>query len=464
MKSLYFRIVLTFVLIALLSSIGGMLLTSLYYDYRLNANNEANMEQAADQVKALHDGAPQEDLPTLLGGIAGLGYQLYTVGPSGDRHAYGTAFRHERFPSASQVGKVREGGAYHGMSEENRRFKLFAYFENSARNTYGFPLKTAEGTAAVFIRPDLERQIGEVRVIVAVLLVSTFGISLLLIAALSSLIVQPVKRLTRAAQRIAGGDYEVSIDTSRRDEIGELGRRFSTMARSIRDLDRMRQEFVANVSHEFQSPLTSIRGFIRTLLDSKPAPDALETRRYLAVIDEESRRLSSLSRQLLMLADVDRQERVLHRQPYRLDEQLRQALLMLEWQWTDKELQLELELPETTVAADQSLMYEVWLNLIGNAVKFTGRGGVLGIELRQEDGFWSVSVRDTGPGIAPDELSRIFERFHKADKSRRHDGEGGSGSGLGLSIVQRIVNLHGGSIEAESELGRGTVMTVRLPL
>ncbi|QJC50467.1 HAMP domain-containing histidine kinase [Paenibacillus albicereus] len=493
MRTLYFRIVFIFVLIALVSGLGGLAVTSFYYEAKLKSGSEHAMEAASRQVRELDALAGAERREETLQAVAGLSYQLYVVEPDGSERAYGAAFRHGFLPPETAVREVRSGGVYPGMTEEDRRFKLLAYFENSARNTYGFPLSRPDGgTDAVFIRPDLESQIGEVRIILAVLLASTFGLSLLLIAAMSRLIVAPVKRLTRAVQRMAAGDYDVRVDTARRDEIGELGRRFTAMAGAVRQLDRMRQEFVANVSHEFQSPLTSIRGFIRTLLDGGAAARDEETRRYLTIIDEESRRLSSMSRQLLLLADVDRPDRALDRRSYRLDEQLRQAILLLEWQWTAKELELDLELAEGTLVADEGLLYEVWLNLLGNAIKFSPQGGALRVAMRFREGreaAWErgesggpsggrrleVVIADEGPGIPPLELPHIFERFHKADRARAvapKDGTAaaaptsaaaGSGSGLGLSIAQRIVRLHGGDIEALSQPGKGAAFRVTLP-
>lgn len=549
MRTLYFRIVFIFVLIALASGLGGLAVTSFYYEAKLKSGSEHAMEEASRQVRELDALAGAERREQTLQAVSGLSYQLYVVRPDGSAQTYGAAFRHGFLPPEKAVREVRSGGIYPGMTEEDRRFKLLAYFENSPRNTYGFPLPRPDGGIdAVFIRPDLESQIGEVRIILAVLLASTFGLSLLLIAALSRLIVAPVKRLTRAVQRMAAGDYDVRVDTARRDEIGELGRRFTAMAGAVRQLDRMRQEFVANVSHEFQSPLTSIRGFIRTLLDGGAAARDEEARRYLTIIDEESRRLSSMSRQLLLLADVDRPDRALDRRSFRLDEQLRQAILLLEWQWTFKELELDLELPERTVFADEGLLYEIWLNLLGNAIKFSPQGGVIGVSMRvlengrdgsadmdhplaegtgrpagrsQERrdnrkasaGRWlEVVIADEGPGIPPEELPHIFERFHKADRARtwqaggmtEHSSAGqhregfapedssagvlaegggaprrdprplspgggqasppsGAGSGLGLSIAQRIARLHGGDIEALSEPGQGAAFRVTLP-
>jgi signal transduction histidine kinase len=221
----------------------------------------------------------------------------------------------------------------------------------------------------------------------------------------------------------------------------------------------MRQEFVANVSHEFQTPLTSIQGFARAVLDKQVTEEQSE--RYLTIIEQESKRLSSLSKQLLKLAALDKEDQRLQLTTFRLDEQIREIIIMLEWQWSDKRLNLELELPEATIAADAHLLYEVWLNLISNAIYFTPSAGTIGVEITDggSEGI-AIGIRDSGIGIPASELPYIFERFHKADKSRNRSS---SGSGLGLSIVRKIVSLHQGTIEVRSEVGKGTLFTVRIP-
>lgn len=459
MRTLYTRIVLTFVLIALASGIVGLLLTSVYYESVLRSNNERKILETTDDIVQLYRRNPDVDLGFYLDKVAALGYQIYAVLPGEtEGKTFGSPFKRGKLTD-EEVRSVLNGAVYRGMSEENHRLTLLAFFENSLRNTVGVPLATKEGNAALFVRPDLEKQIGEVRIIVAVLILGTFAVSLVLIVILSRAIVRPIRQLTRATNRIERGEYDVGLETSRKDEIGNLARHFSRMARSIGQLDRRRQAFVADVSHEFQTPLTSIQGFARAALE----PDATEEerRRCLTVIEEESGRLSSLAKQLLTLAFLDRDDSELNKKPYRLDEQIRQILITLEWQWSEKRLRLELDLPETTVTADPELLHEVWLNLLANAFKFTDPGGAVRVKLSEEpDGAVSAAFEDTGPGIVASELPYLFERFHKADSARSRSG---SGSGLGLSIAAKIAELHGGSIAVRSEPGQGSVFTVTIP-
>ncbi|MFC5407436.1 sensor histidine kinase [Cohnella soli] len=462
MKTLYVRIVLTFAAVAFASGIIGIALTNWYYERNMKNDNENKLLAMSRSIVQLHEQNPNVELVAFLEHIADLGFQIYAVDENMQAHSYGAPFKRGVLSDA-EIRSVLEGETYRGMEGENRRLQLIGLFENSVRNTIGVPIRTAEGSVALFIRTDMEKQIGEIRIIVAVLLGVTFAASLVLIVMLSRLIVKPLTVLKRATQRIVKGDFDIGAglasSAGRKDEIGELAKHFAHMARSLGELDRMRQAFVANVSHEFQSPLTSIQGFSRAMLDKRTTPE--ETDRYLAVIEAESKRLSSLSKQLLKLAELDREGARLQTTTFRLDEQIRTVMITLEWQWSEKKLELDMEnMPEIESDADAQLLHEVWLNLLMNAIRFTEPGGRIDVAIREEGDAVAVEISDTGAGIPDDELPYVFDRFHKADKARNR---ASSGSGLGLSIVRAIVELHGGTVEVRSKLGEGTTFVVRLP-
>ncbi|WP_224240081.1 sensor histidine kinase [Hyalangium gracile] len=273
--------------------------------------------------------------------------------------------------------------------------------------------------------------------------------------------------MSDALSRIARGDFSVNVPL---DRVGEnapanLFRKVAVdlnqMAEALQRMETMRQEFISNVSHEIQSPLTSIRGFAQALREGG-LPE--ETRQhYLATIEAESRRLSRLSENLLRLSSLDSKAHAPAPKRYRLDTQLRDVVLAAEPQWTGKGIDVEADLEAVLQSADEDMLNQVWTNLVHNAIKFTPPGGKIGIALRLEDGHSVVRLSDSGIGIAPEDLPFVFDRFYKADKSRsRVDASGGSG--LGLSIARKIVELHGGHIEARSEgLGRGSCFTVSLP-
>jgi len=454
MKTLYLRIVVTFVLISLVSSLFALWIAGFYYQSQLKDENERKVMRIGEEIRALYEQTSGLDFDVYLKHIANTGFQIYAVNERLEGAYYGRPFKHEKL-EPEQILNVLAGGTYDGIRKE--RGLLLGFFENSLRNSVGLPIQVGEQSYALFIRPDLEQQIGEIRLFMAVLMGVAFVSSVALIVIFSRSIVRPVKHLTRATHQIVVGHYDVALNVSRRDEIGNLARDFTAMAQSLKQLDEMRQEFVANVSHEIQSPLTSIQGFAQTILDREATPE--EAERYLTIIAKESNRLSSLSKQLLTLAALDKEAGLIRKTPFRLDEQIRQALIVTEWQWSEKRLNVEPELAEIVVSADPQLLYQVWFNLIVNAIKFSRPGGTIRIETAVEREV-TVTVTDTGIGIGEEELPHIFERFYKADKSRT---PARSGSGLGLAIVRRIVELHGGSVSVSSNPGEGSAFTVRLP-
>jgi signal transduction histidine kinase len=265
--------------------------------------------------------------------------------------------------------------------------------------------------------------------------------------------------ILEAMRRLSRGDYTVRLHVMRDDggQFDRLVRSINDLAVQLGDMEKMRQEFIANVSHEIQSPLASIRGFARALRDGRLGDE--ERRRYLDIIEAESMRLSRLSDHMLQLAALESEHPPFEPQRYRLDRQLREAVLNCEPQWLDKRIDMAVQLEEIEIVADPDLLNQVWGNLLHNSIKFTPDGGTIGIRLQRGDGEAIVRISDTGIGIGEEDLPRIFERFHKADRSRSRNG----GSGLGLAIVKKIVDLHRGSIEVWSRPGEGTVFTVRLP-
>lgn len=256
-----------------------------------------------------------------------------------------------------------------------------------------------------------------------------------------------------AFAEIARGNFDVFIEPDPSAPHSEIVEAFNAMAKNLGSLETMRQDFVSNVSHEIQSPLTSIKGFAALLRNDEVPPN--ERRRYAEIIEAESGRLSSLSDNLLKLSALDGEKKPLSLREYRLDKQLSQVILSLEPQWSTKNLSLDVDLPKYTITADEDLLSQVWVNLLYNAVKFTPNGGEISVRLSNN----AVTITDSGIGIAENDLPHIFERFYKADKARDRSL---GGSGLGLSLVKRIVELHGFRITVESELDKGTRFTICL--
>jgi signal transduction histidine kinase len=264
-----------------------------------------------------------------------------------------------------------------------------------------------------------------------------------------------------AMERIAKGDFSVRIEDSLQDNgvVGTLAKSVNTMALELHQMEVMRQEFISNVSHEIQSPLTSIRGFARALQQDHLSPE--ERSHYLAIIETESMRLSKLSDNLLKLTSLDSEQVKFEPHSYRLDRQVRDLILACEPQWADKEIDMDVCLEEVTISADEDLLSQVWINLIHNSIKFTPNGGSVRIELRPAADQVAFRITDTGIGIAEADQAHVFERFFKADTSRdRAKG----GNGLGLAIAHKIVDLHHGTIHVDSALGAGATFSVCLPI
>lgn len=261
-----------------------------------------------------------------------------------------------------------------------------------------------------------------------------------------------------ALRRISKGDFSVNIDLKVDRQWGELVQGINHMAVQLGEMEQLRQEFISNVSHEIQSPLTSISGFARALRNDSLTRE--ERMHYLEIIEMESERLSKISENLLKLTSLEGKHHPIEWKTYSLDKQLRRILLACEPQWQEKELELDVELEKVEIVADEEMLSQVWINLISNNIKFTESGGTLGIQLRGQGKEVVVQVSDTGIGISSEDRERVFERFFKADKSRTRTG---GGSGLGLSIVKKIVDLHHGTITVQSQPGEGTTFTVTLP-
>ncbi|MDR1068452.1 MAG: HAMP domain-containing histidine kinase [Clostridiales Family XIII bacterium] len=294
------------------------------------------------------------------------------------------------------------------------------------------------------------------------------GVSLILTIAILTLTRFSILRRYRNAfvqtsdiiEKLTAGDFDVAPagDFRLDPKLGGFVKSIDTMALQLKKIETMRREFVSNVSHEIQSPLTSIRGYAAALTDEHLSPE--KRRDYLTVIRSESDRLSNLSENLLRLAALDAEAGVIKMNAYRLDRQIRSVISACEPLWSEKHIDVTADLTEITIQTDRELAEHMWTNLIGNAVKFTPDGGRVHISLLAQSGNAICRIADTGIGITPEALPRIFDRFYKADESRSLF----NGNGLGLAIVRKIAELLDGDVAAESEFGKGTAFTVTLPL
>lgn len=284
-------------------------------------------------------------------------------------------------------------------------------------------------------------------------------IGTIIVLIITKSIVYPIKKLTEATKQLAQGNFEATYQTTRKDEIGQLTESFIEMAEELRLLVKMREDFVSNVSHEFQTPMTSIIGFTKALQHKQLTEE--QRKRYLSIIKSESERLSYLSKDILRLSNLQHGQYQLVHTTFSIDEQIRKVLITQEPQWSMKNVNISLDMEPLFIEGDKNLLQQVWVNLISNAIKFTPEYGEIFVCVKKANkDKVAVFIQDSGPGIPEDEQKLIFTPFYKIDQGRDATVKG---NGLGLTIVQQIVALHHSTIQIVSKDGNGTTIIVTLP-
>ncbi|MDF2592863.1 MAG: hssS [Clostridia bacterium] len=278
------------------------------------------------------------------------------------------------------------------------------------------------------------------------------GTIVMLIAA--RIIVRPIKKLTSATEKIAKGDFEVYIKRDRKDEIGQLVDNFNKMTKELAGMEMMRNSFISDISHEFKTPLTSIEGYTKLLRDCE---NDIKRNEYIDIITEETKRLSALSGNILLLNRIENENINLTKNSFRLDEQIRHVILLCENKWSSKNIDLNIYLDEIIYTGNEQLLFQIWLNLIDNAIKFSNHDESIEISLRKQEDKIQFSIMDYGKGMTAEQQQRMFEKFYTGDKSRNSEG-----NGLGLSIVKRVIDMHGGTIEVQSRLDEFTQVKIIL--
>lgn len=289
----------------------------------------------------------------------------------------------------------------------------------------------------------------------AIIFMMTGSIVFLIVA---DIIVKPISRLTKVTDELAKGNYKVRVNYEGKDEISSLYASFNQMAVRLAKQETIRQQFISDVSHEFQTPLTAISGFA-TILKNENLTDE-QRQKYADIILFNSNRLSHLSKNMLQLTLLDGEDTSLDKSEFPLIEHLNRVIEMEDNAALSKDIEIEFIHPkkEFIIEADESRMEQVWINLLSNAIKYTNEHGVVTVEVRRTPTELQVRFEDTGVGMSQDAISHIFERFYRQDKSRTIEG-----NGLGLSIVKRIIDLHHYKIDVESQEDVGSVFTVYIP-
>lgn len=271
------------------------------------------------------------------------------------------------------------------------------------------------------------------------------------------LMIRPIQKISNAFVGLSKGDFSVRVPTNETiEEIRDMAVNFNAMVHDLSRIETLQSDFVVNVSHEFKTPLAAIEGYA-TLLQNTSLP-AGKQERYVEIILENTKRLTEMSSNILALSKLENQEKVLDQEEYRLDEQLRMAVLLLENKWAKKKIEFEISLPKLFYIGNEQILNQVWYNLLDNAIKHSKEEGVIAISTRKKEKYVEVKIKDEGEGMSKEVQKHIFEKFYQGDESRKREG-----NGLGLALVKRIIELCEGEIQVESELGKGAEFTVRLP-
>lgn len=304
---------------------------------------------------------------------------------------------------------------------------------------------------------DLESNSSPNRAIFIMVYISIF-LGVVIAALLSQRSVKPIRDMMKATDKVAEGNFSVMVKGSFVFELEALAVSFNKMVQELKSIEIMRSDFVRNFSHEFKTPIVSISGFAK-LLQAGDISDE-EKQEYLNIIVQESERLVHLSTNILNLSKIESTEIIGKKSTYCLDEQIRLAIVLLEPKWNDKNLHVDIELEDgIEILGDKNLIQQIWVNLLDNAIKYTNNGGIIKVGLWRSGQKATFRLEDNGCGMSDETMRHMFDKFYQGDISHSL-----AGNGLGLTLAKRITELCEGTIDVQSELGKGSVFIVKLPL
>jgi signal transduction histidine kinase len=272
------------------------------------------------------------------------------------------------------------------------------------------------------------------------------------------IILTPLQHFIHATQVVAKGDFTIQLENkSKLRTLQNMTSNFNTMVNDLASIETLRSDFINNVSHEFKTPLTAIEGYAMLLQSENITQD--DFNQYVTMIIESTGQLSTITTNILWLSKLEQEDILQKQSTFLLDEQLRQSILQLEPFWHEKKLELDIEIETASYTGAENLLFQVWSNLLSNAIKFSHIGGALRVTLTTKNNQILVSIEDKGMGMSELTQKHIFDKFYQGETSRSQEG-----SGLGLPLVKSILKLHDGTIDYESELDKGTTVTVALPV
>lgn len=291
---------------------------------------------------------------------------------------------------------------------------------------------------------------------IRVSIISIILITIALVQNVSRKMLNPIKKINDATKDVAAGNFNIELETERDDEIGELTKNFNKMVKELNSIECLQKDFINNVSHEIKTPISSIQGFAKLLEADNLSKE--ERKEYAEIIKEESDRLLYLSTNILKLAKLENQERIMNKTKFNIAEQIRRTISVLEPKWKEKNIKFNVSLKEQEFLGEKDLMYQVWMNIIENSIKFSKQDGQIDVKMKTNQDSIIVEIKDYGIGMEEEEAKKIFDRFYQVDKSHTKPG-----AGLGMTIAKRIVELSDGKIEVKSKLNESTTFVVTLP-
>ncbi|MBO9131469.1 HAMP domain-containing sensor histidine kinase [Bacillus sp. 165] len=456
MRTLYRKFVAATLLILTISVITGFILINWIYmtttKQKIDRQNVVIAEEIVSSIEGMH--GHRSALAPYLESIGKLGYQVLLIDKEGKKQYFGEDFsKTELSPEAMKV--LDEKEIYHGMSDDSKHPFMMGHFSNDVRNTVGVPFTSDGQEYALFMRPNNKLLFSDIHMILVWFILAVAVISIIGMIWFAKHLIKPITQLTEATRELTRENFNYDLTITRRDEIGQLAESFTTMQRQLQHNDEARKSFISNVSHDFQSPLMNIKGYAE-LLKSDVSEE--ERGQYLEIIDEESIRLSHLTKQLLIMTSLDQKAYPMKISEVRVDEQIKQVIRRYQWLIEEKGIEVSYNLIPCVFKYDSELMTNVWDNLMTNAIKYSRQGDSIWIGLDEKETELIITFKDTGIGMSQKDMEQIFDRFYRVDSARKK-----GGTGLGLSIVKQIINLHKGKVVVESKEGKGAIFTITLP-
>ncbi len=455
MRTLYRQFIAATVLIIGVSIILGFALANyVYVNYtqeKIVSNNVAIARSIVDRLEQLH--GDEAVFSSYLEAMGQLGYQIYLVNEAGQDYQFGAAFQHTNLDQAI-VDHVLGGDIYTANHSFSSKIWMMNHLSNRIENTIGVPVHVNNQVYAMFLKQSTQLLFSDFHAILVGFIIVVMLVSILGVIVMTKRLIRPITQLTEATKAISRDNYSYKLDIDRRDEIGQLAESFHVMQLQLKHNDEARKAFISNVSHDFQSPLMNIQGYAELLQNNDTTQN--ERASYSQIIHEEAKRLSSLTKQLMLITSLDQESYPLKLEQIRLDLQLKDIIHKYQWRLHEQSIEISYKLDEASLITDNELLTAVWENLLTNAIKYNRENGYIHISCVQTASHIQVVFEDGGIGIPESAMEHLFERFYRVDESRNQDG-----TGLGLSIVKQIVTLLHGEIMVSSELGSGSSFMIQ---